>query len=77
MKKRSSVALVDDERNILTALGIALEAEGYDVRTFSDTASALERLPQSLPTWRCSTIRTTLSTAWSCTVGFANYQTCR
>ena len=44
MKKKSSVALVDDERNILTALGMALEAEGYDVRTFSDTASALEAL---------------------------------
>ena len=44
MKKKPSVALVDDERNILTSLGLALEAEGFHVRTYGDTASALEAL---------------------------------
>ena len=44
MKEKSTVALVDDERNILTSLGTALEAEGFRVRTYSDTASALEAL---------------------------------
>src|SRR5262245_38809262 len=39
MKEKSVIALVDDERNILTSLGMALEAEGYKVRTYSDGAA--------------------------------------
>ena len=46
MKEKSTIALVDDERNILTALSMALEAEGYKVRTYSDGASALEALTE-------------------------------
>src|SRR5262245_23789030 len=46
MKEKSTIALVDDERNILTSLGMALEAEGYKVRTYSDGASALEALTE-------------------------------
>jgi two-component system, OmpR family, response regulator ChvI len=46
MKEKSTVALVDDERNILTSLGMALEAEGYKVRTYSDGQSALEALTE-------------------------------
>ena len=46
MKEKSTIVLVDDERNILTSLGIALEAEGYKVRTYSDGASALEALAE-------------------------------
>src|SRR5258706_2183583 len=42
MKEKSSIALVDDERNILTSLRMALEAEGYKVRTYNDGAAALE-----------------------------------
>ena len=38
--------MVDDERNILTSLGMALEAEGYKVRTYSDGAAALEALSE-------------------------------
>ena len=39
-------ALVDDDRNILTSVGMALEAEGLAVRTYSDGTTALmhERL---------------------------------
>ncbi|MEM7775964.1 MAG: response regulator transcription factor [Pseudomonadota bacterium] len=44
MKDKSSVALVDDERNILTALSLALEAEGFRVRTYNDGAAALDGL---------------------------------
>ena len=46
MKEKSTIVLVDDERNILTSLGIALEAEGYKVRTYSDGAAALEALSE-------------------------------
>jgi two-component system response regulator ChvI len=43
---KSTIALVDDERNILISLGMALEAEGYKVRTYSDGAAALEALTE-------------------------------
>ena len=46
MKEKSTIVLVDDERNILTSLGIALEAENYKVRTYSDGAAALEALAE-------------------------------
>jgi len=46
MKEKSTIALVDDERNILTSLRMALEAEGYKVRTYNDGASALESLSE-------------------------------
>jgi len=46
MKEKNTVALVDDERNILTSLSMALEAEGYKVRTYSDGAQALEALTE-------------------------------
>jgi DNA-binding response OmpR family regulator len=36
------IALIDDDRNILTSVSIALEAEGYRIMTYSDGASALE-----------------------------------
>ena len=36
MKVKSTIVLVDDERNILTSLGMALETEGYKVRTCSE-----------------------------------------
>ena len=37
----SSIALVDDDQNILTSVSMALEAEGYNVTTYSDGAEAL------------------------------------
>ena len=46
MKEKSTIALVDDERNILTSLRMALEAEGYKVRTYNDGVSALEALAE-------------------------------
>ncbi len=38
----STIALVDDDRNILTSVSIALEAEGYRVMTYTDGLSALD-----------------------------------
>jgi two-component system response regulator ChvI len=46
MKEKSTIALVDDERNIIGPLAMALEAEGYKVRTYNDGASALEALTE-------------------------------
>ncbi|HSE77411.1 MAG TPA: response regulator transcription factor [Alphaproteobacteria bacterium] len=42
-----TIALVDDDRNILTSIAMALEAEGYNVRTYSDGAEALRGLAQT------------------------------
>lgn len=39
-----NIALVDDDRNILTSVQMALEAEGFDVRTFPDGEEALRGL---------------------------------
>ncbi len=39
-----TIALVDDDRNILTSVSISLEAEGFDVRTFADGDEALRGL---------------------------------
>jgi two-component system, OmpR family, response regulator ChvI len=46
MKEKSTIVLVDDERNILTSLRMALEAEGYKVRTYNDGVEALEALTE-------------------------------
>lgn len=43
-EERRAVALVDNERHILTSLTMVLEAAGFRVRAFSDTASAFEAL---------------------------------
>jgi len=39
-----TIALVDDDRNILTSVSMALEAEGFTVRTYTDGAEALDGL---------------------------------
>jgi two-component system response regulator ChvI len=41
-----AIALVDDDRNILTSVSIALEAEGFRVDTYPDGAEALRGLVQ-------------------------------
>ncbi len=38
------IALVDDDRNILTSVSIALEAEGFSVSTYTDGETALRGL---------------------------------
>ena len=44
-----TIALVDDDRNILTSVSLSLEAEGYRVQTYTDGASALEGLKGAPP----------------------------
>lgn len=44
-----TIALVDDDRNILTSVSIALESEGYKVETYTDGTSALEGLNMRRP----------------------------
>jgi two-component system response regulator ChvI len=39
-----TIALVDDDRNILTSVSMTLEQEGYLVRTYTDGESALQGL---------------------------------
>ena len=41
---QSTIALVDDDRNILTSVTMALEAEGFKVRTYTDGSEALRGL---------------------------------
>ncbi len=44
-----TVALVDDDRNILASVSMALEAEGFRVRTYTDGAEALTALERQPP----------------------------
>ena len=44
-----SIALVDDDRNILTSVSMALEEEGYRVRTYTDGSEALHALSADQP----------------------------
>ncbi len=44
-----TIALVDDDRNILTSLRMALESEGYNTQTYNDGTSALEGLTGNPP----------------------------
>jgi len=43
------IALVDDDRNILTSVSMTLESEGYQVSTYTDGASGLEGLSNDRP----------------------------
>ncbi len=43
----ASIALVDDDRNILTSVSIALQAEGFAVRVYADGEAALKALAEA------------------------------
>jgi two-component system response regulator ChvI len=45
----SKIALVDDDRNILTSVSMTLEAEGFDVDTYSDGQTALDAFGKRMP----------------------------
>ena len=45
----SKIALVDDDRNILTSVSMTLEAEGFDVETYNDGQSALDAFNRRMP----------------------------
>ena len=46
---KQTIALVDDDRNILTSLSIALEKEGFNIQTYLDGESALIGLSRNPP----------------------------
>ncbi len=46
---RQVVALVDDDRNILTTVSIALQAEGFATRVYTDGTTALKALLDNPP----------------------------
>ena len=45
----ATIALVDDDRNILTSVSIALQAEGFTVRVYTDGETALRALTENAP----------------------------
>lgn len=46
---RPVIALVDDDRNILTTVSIGLQSEGFDTRLYSDGEAALTALLENPP----------------------------
>ena len=46
---KQTIALIDDDRNILTSISIALEKEGFKVQTYLDGESALIGLSRTPP----------------------------
>jgi len=46
---KQTIALIDDDRNILTSISIALEKEGFSVQTYLDGESALIGLTRQPP----------------------------
>ena len=44
-----TIALVDDDRNILTSVAMALEAEGFAVRSYADPTEALRDITARPP----------------------------
>lgn len=48
-RKAIEIALVDDDRNILTTVSIALQAEGFVTRLYSDGETALKALIDNPP----------------------------
>lgn len=44
-----TIALVDDDRNILTSVSIALEAEGFRIQTYNDGVAALDGFKINMP----------------------------
>ena len=44
-----TIALVDDDQNILTSVSMALEAEGYATVTYADGCSALDGFKANPP----------------------------
>src|ERR1700722_18184330 len=48
-RSMATIALVDDDSNILTSVSMALEAEGYRTVTYTDGVSALDGFSRSAP----------------------------
>ena len=72
-----TIALVDDDRNILTSVSIALEAEGYHTNTYTDGASALDGFRTAPPDLAILDIRCRAWMAWRCCAVYGRNPTCR
>lgn len=48
-KAAPKITLVDDDRNILTSVSMALEAEGYEISTFNDGEAGLKGILEGAP----------------------------
>ncbi len=47
--QNAKITLVDDDRNILTSVSMALEAEGYEISTFNDGEAGLKGIMEGEP----------------------------
>ena len=73
-----TIALVDDDRNILTSVSIALEAEGYRIMTYTDGVSALDGFKTSAARSRHSRYQDAAhGRHGDCCVGCGRNPTCR
>ena len=77
-----TIALVDDDRNILTSVSIALEAEGYRITTYTDGASALDGFKTAPPDLAILDIKMPRmdgmeTTVWKHCAGFGRNPICR
>ena len=72
-----TIALVDDDRNILTSVSIALEAEGYRITTYTDGASALDGFKTAPPDLAILDIKMPAWTAWKRCAGCGRNLICR
>ena len=62
---KQTIALIDDDRNIITSISIALEKEGFNVQTYLDGESAyigITRTPPDLAVIAVSYTHLTLPT---------------
>jgi len=73
----STIALVDDDHNILSSVSVVLEAESYRVITYSDGFSALKGFTASAPDLAILDINMSRMDVWSCCGAYGNNSTCR
>ena len=62
----AEIVLVDDDANILASVRIALEADGFSVRSYTDGHSALVALKPIQQILDCSTLKCREWTGWNC-----------
>ena len=74
----ATIALVDDDKNILTSVSMLLEQEGYHVRTYLRWRVGPDRaFPPRRPTSPSSTSRCRAWTGWNSCAACARAATCR
>jgi len=74
---RHTIALVDDDRNILTSVSIGLQAEGFTTRVYADGASALKACLENPPDLAIFDIKMPRMDGLECCSGCAKNRRCR